>query len=318
MPAPEPDLSAAGAAPSPPAASIRRVLVLADRTRPRVGETLDEVAAWLAPRVDELVCEREARGLERLSPDLVVVLGGDGAILGAARAFAAAPVPTLGIHFGRVGFLASATASRWRDVLEGVLAGRGIVEERMRLEARREQAGREDVWVALNEVVVQRGAHQGMLTASLWLGEQWVTSYRADGLIVATPSGSTAYSLAAGGPILAPSLSALVVTPVASQGLSSRPIVLHADSPLTVRVERASGISTVVVDGQAFAGLEQGGTVTVNRHPVPYPLLSMPGLDPYRRLRSRLGWGAGGAVEVFPSEGRPEPPDVDGGDGHEL
>src|SRR5690606_4758254 len=141
--------------------------------------------------------EREARIARGdgalVVPGLVVVLGGDGAMLTAVRAFAATPVPTLGINFGRVGFLASTPQSRWRDVLDGILEGRGVIEPRMRLAVEAPSSGVRGV--ALNEAVVSREPEDAMVTMSLHVGDAWVTNYRADGLIVSTPSGSTAYSL---------------------------------------------------------------------------------------------------------------------------
>ena len=224
-------------------------------------------------------------------PDLVVVLGGDGAILGVVRAYADQPVPTIGINFGRVGFLASVPSGHWREALEPTLRGRAPVEPRMRLEARLEGVGGAPVRaVALNDVVVGRGATQGMLTVGLHVDGDWVTDYRADGLILATPSGSTAHSLSAGGPILFPSMGAIVATPICPQGLSYRPIILRDTSHLEVVVQASSGITTLAVDGQGFFPVREGERVRIQRHPQPYPLLSWEGLDPYRRLRERLGW----------------------------
>ena len=293
----------AGAAAAPAAGSVRRVLVVADRSKVGVRETLVELEPWLEGRVDEVRSEgdvrrfcraREAQGPEAGRadlPDLVVVLGGDGAILGAVRAFAETPVPTLGVNFGRVGFLASTPASQWREVLGGVLAGEGAIEPRMRLAARLERGDAAPVRsLCLNDVVASRGPHQGMLTMGLSVGGEWVADYRADGLIVATPSGSTAHSLSAGGPILFPSMLGLVVTPICPQGLSYRPIVLHPDSELELVVKESSGVTTLAVDGQGFHEMHRGDRVFVGRHPVPYPLLAWADLDPYRRLRERLGW----------------------------
>src|SRR5205085_9626478 len=122
--------------------------------------------------------------------------------------------------------------------------------------------------VALNDVVLTRGAFQGMLTLELAIGGDWVTNYRADGLIVATPSGSTAYSLAAGGPLLAPAMEGLVVTPVCPQALSHRAIVLGAAEELAVTVLEATGVTTLVIDGQGFFTMQQGARVVLRRHPV--------------------------------------------------
>jgi NAD+ kinase len=296
---------------------VRRVLVLADRRKTGVLNLLLELETWLAERslevevqgdVRAFCTEREGRDADvaEADPDLIVVLGGDGAMLGAVRAFGARPVPTLGINFGRVGFLASTPAGQWKRVLSGILDGRGVVEPRMRLAAELMSEGGRVTPVALNDFVVTRGVHQGMLTASLSIGKDWVTDYRADGLVIATPTGSTAYSLSAGGPILAPSMLGIVVTPICPQGLANRPIVLHPDSELSITVVDAAGITTLVVDGQDFYRVDLGGTVSIRRHPVPYPLLAMPDLDAYRRLRSRLGWR--GSVEAHETKPRHRPP----------
>jgi NAD+ kinase len=279
---------------------IRRVLLLLGAATPEIDALARPLERWLRDRVQHLRVERDGRGFceareQRATgrdPDLIIVLGGDGALLGAVRAFAEQPVPVLGINFGRVGFLASTTASHWEETLRGVLAGEGVLEERMRLQARWESGGERRRGTALNDVVLQRGPRQGLLVARLFVDEHWVTDFRADGVIVATPSGSTAYALAAGGPILEPSVPAFVVTPICSQGLSNRPIVIHATGELRLEIVSAGGMLDIALDGQTFQPLHEGEEILVRRHPVPYPLYVMPELDPYRRLRSRLGWGA--------------------------
>jgi NAD+ kinase len=246
-----------------------------------------------------------------------VVLGGDGAILGAVRAFGATPVPTVGINFGRVGFLASTPAGSWRETLSGILGGEGVIDLRMRLEVALQRRQGQDVTAfALNDAVLARGAHQGMLTLGLSVGGEWVTDYRADGLIVATPSGSTAHSLSAGGPILFPSMNGLVVTPICPQGLSYRPIVLHPDSQLEILVKISEGVTTLAVDGQGFFEMRQGDRIVVSRHPEPYPLLEWQRLDPYRRLRERLGWS--GLIAPEPQDADPHHGGTDVGHGGVL
>ena len=291
---------------APAAGEVREVLVLADARKPAVQEFSATLVDWFRERVERVELECDVRSFceslatrplnERAwNPALLCVLGGDGAILTTVRAYGHAPVPTIGINFGRVGFLASTLASRWEEVLSGVLAGQGVLERRMRIAARLERAGVPEVGaIALNEVTVQRGSHQGMLTVGLKVGDDWVTDYRADGLIVATPTGSTAHSLSAGGPILAPEMDALVATPICPQGLASRPIVLRPDHEIVLEVLEATDATTLVVDGHGLFELTTGDRVHIARHPVPYPLLAWEELDPYRRLRERLGWS--GAV----------------------
>ena len=311
--------SPARAGTPPAAAAVRRVLVLADGRKPSVLALLTRLRVWLEQCVELQVAD-DVRAFGALPqgkrgprPDLVVVLGGDGTILAAVRAFAESPVPTLGINFGRVGFLTSAEAAHWESVLEGILNGQRQLEPRLRLQAELHVSGKAPVRVvALNDIVVTRGAFQGMLELSLSAGGRWVTDYRADGLILATPSGSTAYSLAAGGPVLSPTLEALVVTPICPHSLSHRPIVLEPDAQLELEIKRSSGIATLVVDGQGFFPMQQGERLRLTRHPVPFPLLVQPGLDPYRRLRDRLGWQ--GSIEGEDPErgGAPLEPADDG------
>jgi len=308
--------------PGPGAPRFDRVLVLARVEKPGVQDLLVDLQTFLAERVGDVLVEPDvsaffegARGKPPERPDLVVVLGGDGMLLGAASVFAEHPVPILGINFGRVGFLASTPAGRWHETLEAVFEGRGRLEHRKRLRVRWTSRGHEREAVALNDLVVQRGSHQGMLTLALKVGEDWVTSYRADGLIVATPSGSTAYSLSAGGPIVAPSVPGIVVTPICSQGLSNRPLVLSDDEEVQVVVSSSSGVTTLAIDGQSHFPLALGEVVRLARHPEDYPVLAMPDLDPYRRLRSRLGWrGTVEPHELFddgpPAAGDPLPPDA--------
>jgi NAD+ kinase len=293
---------------APAANSVKRALVVADRSKDGVREAQGELLPWLRERLESVETagdrgELYAAPLSASRPDLVVVLGGDGTILSAVRAFADSPVPTVGINFGRVGFLSSTPARHWREVLTSILQGEGVVEPRMRLETRIEYAGGKSVReLCLNDVVVSRGPHQGMLTLGLSVGGNWVTDYRADGLIVATPSGSTAHSLSAGGPVLFPSMLGLVVTPICPQGLSYRPIVLDPESRLELVIKDSSGATTVAADGQGFHELSRGDRVLVERHPLPYPLLAWGGLDPYRRLRERLGWSGLIAPDPAPAE----------------
>jgi NAD+ kinase len=283
---------------------VRRVLVAAHSAKEQAGRLLGELVPWLERRGVEVVAEedlwsfasarerRRARGErdEGPAPDLVVVLGGDGAILSAARAYRDDPVPLLGINFGRVGFLAATPITRWEQTLESVREGQALVEPRMRLLVRFRTAAGELTAVALNDVVVSRAPEESMLQIGLDLGGDWVTDYRADGLILATPSGSTAYSLSAGGPILAPSMLAIVATPICSQALANRPLVLHPESALRVRLTSPGQRADIVVDGQRFGVLAPGEELLLTRHPEPFPLISMPDLDPWRRLRERLGW----------------------------
>lgn len=276
----------------------RSVLVLADGGKSEVTGALPEILTWLRDHAEVLSVEDDVRAFgarmatpEEARPDLVVVLGGDGSVLAVAQRYADAPVPVIGVNFGHVGFLAPVEASHWRAGLGDVFAGRAKTEPRMLLEAQvRAGDGAATRAVALNDVVLSRGASQSLVTLRLQLEDEFVCDYRADGLIFATPSGSTAYSLAAGGPILAPDVNGIVVTPIAAHALANRPLVLDPDSHLTVTVLRATGEATFAVDGRLAEPMKEGDVVVLRRHPKAYPLLAPSGLDPWRRLRERLGW----------------------------
>jgi len=282
---------------------LASALILADTRKSSVSELLPEVRAYLAERLPGGVADEDVRTFYQRRrdhrdrpldprPDLLVVLGGDGTMLSAAAA-AGAPIPTIGINFGRVGFLAPHEAHDWRKGLDEVLAGQARFEPRMRLRTRLfVEGGRKERLevTALNDLAFSRGAVQGMVGVSLEVGGEWVSDYRADGLIVATPSGSTAYSLAAGGPLLAPSMDGIVVTPICPHALSHRPLVLAPDSEIALRVTQASGLVTMSVDGREFHPLEEGDVALVERHPEPWPLLAPAEQSPWLRLRERLGW----------------------------
>ncbi|MFT7677751.1 MAG: NAD+ kinase [Planctomycetota bacterium] len=277
-------------------AKIARVVVLADGAKPEVRPRLAEVEAFLLERGLEVHLEADVRqfctasenGGPQLAfgrPDLVVVLGGDGSVLTAVRSFGDDPVPVLGINYGRVGFLAPVEASAWRQGLLDALEGHATQELRMRLDVRTPD-GRS--FLALNDVVLARSPSTNMISLSLRADGDRVGDYRADGLILATPSGSTAYNLAAGGPILAPTMDGIVATPISAHTLSHRPLVLAPGADL--RVEVLAGPAQVVVDGQPAGTLQVGESVHVRRAAYPYPLLLPDGMDPWKRLRDRLGW----------------------------
>lgn len=282
-------------APGPFQGSVSTALVLADASRAEAVEAATRVSRFLSERGVTITLETDARtrcaqGPLVEAPDLVVVLGGDGTVLAAARLLAEQPAPVLGINFGRVGFLAPVPADSAEQGLLDVLEGRASVEPRMRLRASLTAGGS---GVALNDVVVARPSSGPLLSLALHADGERVCDYRADGLILATPSGSTAYSLAAGGPVMAPSMQGIVATPISAHALAHRPLVLRPDTRLRVTVAGDSGApGEVVVDGQPLAHLRPGEALEVEVAAPPLPLLSPAGQDPWRRLRERLGWSA--------------------------
>jgi len=223
------------------------------------------------------------------SVDVAIVLGGDGTMLGIARQLAPFGVPLIGINHGRLGFMTDIALDK-THVLEEMLAGQHEAEERSLLQAK--------VWrgeqmiveaLALNDVVVARGAVSGMVELRVDVDGRFMYSQRSDGLIVATPTGSTAYSLSANGPILHPQLAGLVLVPIAPHALSNRPIVLPDHSSIDITITGGREI-TVNFDMQSFTALQHGDRIAVQRAPMAIRFLHPVGHSHFATLREKLRW----------------------------
>jgi NAD+ kinase len=224
---------------------------------------------------------------------LLVVLGGDGTLLGVAREIGESTVPILGVNLGTRGFLAEISPGEQFEAVERALRGDMPIEPRARLEVVVEREGRVAArHVALNEVVVG-STHSRLVDLETWADARPVATYRADGLIVSTPTGSTAYSLSAAGPILLPDVRALVLTPICPHTLSQRPLVLPDSMEVTVRAVSRHGVDVrVTVDGQDGMELAAGDHVRIRRSERPLLLVLSPHHDRFETLRRKLGWGA--------------------------
>jgi NAD+ kinase len=269
---------------------------------------LIEIEAWLAARRHEPVFETATAALmpsrdgRRVadkpalvaSVDLVVVLGGDGTLLSVADCVGAAgvDVPILGVNFGSLGFLTEATLPELYPSLEAALNGQARVEERLMLRATTIRAGEAlPEHLALNDVVITKAARARMTDLSVSVGDEFVTRVKADGLIVATPTGSTAYNLAAGGPIVQPVVDAIVLTPIAPHMLTNRPIVIPASSLVRVQPMMAERDELYVTfDGQAGYELQAGDEVRIRCADRRVRLLRHSSRSYFEILRQKLKW----------------------------
>jgi NAD+ kinase len=268
--------------------------------------TLVELEDWLRTRSVDAVWSTEAAKLlgsgsrntaDRagipLQCDLVVVLGGDGTLLAMAKAIGESgkDVPILAVNFGSLGFLTEITRPELFDALEAVLAGRASHDVRMMLCAATTRGTRIS-HMALNDVVFSRTALSRMIELSVSVGDQFVCAVRADGLIVATPTGSTAYNLAAGGPIVHPSMDALILTPIAPHTLTNRPIVISADREVRVQSTSSNAGDEVYVtmDGQTGFGMHEGDELTITRAGRPLRLVRSTTRSYFEVLRQKLKW----------------------------
>ena len=228
------------------------------------------------------------------SIDLVVVIGGDGSILSACRKIASSNVPLLGINLGRLGFLTDITPDEIELRVAPVLAGEFKQTERTMLSTSITRNGREiGKGTALNDVVLHPGMSVRMMEFELYVDGEFVYSQRSDGLIVATPTGSTAYALSAGGPLICPEIDAMVCVPLNPHTLSSRPIVLHGDSEIEIRVNSKHELHpSVTCDGQDDLITEPGDKILIKKHQHIISLIHPKDNNFYKVSRSKLGWGS--------------------------
>lgn len=242
----------------------------------------------------ELPRERGDEPLE--SPDgidALLTLGGDGTLLRGARLLQGREVPILGVNMGRLGFLTCCPADQLAHSLMRFARGDYTVESRMLLRAAVIAADRteRDNWLALNDVVIHKGGFARVVALRVAVDDEPIASYSADGVVVATPTGSTAYSLSAGGPVVFPTLDMLIVTPVSPHTLAIRPVVLPATARVTVQAEGGPEELMITVDGQVGTTFSAGETLAVGRADGTIKIVRFPGSSFFATLREKLGWG---------------------------
>lgn len=231
--------------------------------------------------------------LSRLPADIAIVLGGDGTVLHTARRMDDHPTPVLGVNAGRLGFLAELTPAAFFDCLGDLAKRRFTIENLMTLACTlTPAAGPSRTFRGLNDVVIRSAPVFHLIEVGLSIDGESVMTYRGDGLIIATPVGSTAHSLSAGGPILPPNAHMFVITPLAAHTLTQRPVVESAHRTIEM-TPLGEGVATVlIVDGQVQIPLQAGDRVVIHRGRTPFPMVRLPGHSFYRTLRDKLGWGA--------------------------
>jgi len=283
---------------------IRSVGIFAKPHRERIGSKMPELVRWLRGQGIEVFCDRfaaefaggGAAGLaqEELMAriELLVVLGGDGTLLTAAHAASEHDVPILPVNFGNLGFLTTVALDELYVTLEQVLAGECETWSHMMLEVEVSRDGRPiEQRRGLNDAVLTKGLPAHMIDFELLVDDVFVCSFRADGIIFSTPTGSTAYSLSAGGPILHPSLGAIVIVPICPHTLSDRPIVVSSDSVIEVVLTGGNQNVHATFDGQEMFSLNDNDHVFIRRSETPVKLIHPSGRSHYDVLRAKLHWG---------------------------
>jgi NAD+ kinase len=298
--------------PMPEASQPFKTIALVGNDRDaRVVESMQIVAAHLQSRGRRVLVDADAnvefRGtrVERMeedalgaAADLIVAIGGDGTMLHAARVIAQRDVPVLGVNRGRLGFLADIGPVDMRDRLDEILNGKYVSEQRSMLQASLSSTGTCDRNCrALNDVVLQKWQTGRILDFETWIDGRYVNTHGGDGLVIATATGSTAYALSCGGPIIYPGIDAVVLAPICPHTLSDRPIIIGGSSIVEVRLlERPDTQAQVTCDGVSLGELMPGDRLTVGPAPTSVTLLHPEDHDYYRILRSKLRWGRGDRV----------------------
>jgi len=289
--------------------SIKRIGVVVKPHQPDALETLCRLTEWLNEHGITLVgpTEVERERIEHQTGctievvheselaqqvDLMLVLGGDGTMIATARMIGDSQVPVIGVNYGGLGYLAEFPLEELFPALESILAGQYKVQQRLMLTVElwrgQELVTRNRV---LNDVVVNKSALARIIEIEAYLNEQFVNLFRADGLIVATPTGSTAYSLSAGGPIIYPSMSAVVITPICPFTLSNRPLVVPDDSMIEVRLMTEKEEVALTLDGQVGFPLQAGDRVVIRKSNTAFNLVQPPSRNYFDVLRDKLKWG---------------------------
>ena len=281
---------------------FQKIAVLGRHDDPRVAEPLAAVIAHLTKAGVSVIAPTSMPsfdGVESMEEaslateaDLMIAVGGDGTMLYAARIASDSGTPLLGINRGRLGFLADVTPDGMIEGLDQVLAGNYTRDTRLQLEATLESSSGIHSALGLNDIVLQRRDTGRMVDFETRVGDHYVNSHAGDGMIVATPTGSTAYALSCGGPIIEPQLNAVVIVPICPHTLTDRPIAIPADQPIVLKLmEREDARAEVTVDGRSLGEILPGDRLVIRAADERITLIHPPGYDFYGILRSKLLWG---------------------------
>ena len=282
--------------------SIERIGVLGNPLSHGVGAALERLVKAAATHgfvlhVGADLSEHTSESMPELSADpsgidLLITLGGDGTLLRGARWAAPADVPVFGINLVQLGFLTSAALEELERAVAQLASGDFILDRRMALEVESGEGGdAESRFIAVNDAVVHKSGFARVVPLRVWVDDEEVGLYRADGVIIATPTGSTAYSLSAGGPILDPRLEALIATPICPHTLAVRPLVLPPDSVITVEMGPASEDTFLTIDGQVGCALSAGDRIRARRSELSVKFIRLPEHPFFTVLRKKLRWG---------------------------
>ena len=283
---------------------ISKVVILINQTKGHAKQTAAALKAvldrervaqrWVETLPPQRNLYRRLADLRNLQPDLVIACGGDGTLLQAAHRFRGSGVPILGINIGYLGFITSIPGNRVRHEMRRILDAEFVISERTALALKIHGKRNPVIGWALNDALIVRGDNPHLISISARVGERRLTKYRCDGLIVATPTGSTAYSLAAGGPIISPECNVLTITPICPQSLTNRSVVVNSTEKVEMKLDASSGPGIVQVDGMTIARATPESVIHVGTSPDSVPIAFLPEINYYDILSEKLKWRGDG------------------------
>ena len=270
-----------------------KLIIFGDPKRRYAAEAVDDFVRFADDRARIIAnCFHRSCSIDVLKEaDFAVVFGGDGTILSAARELSETDVPVIGVNVGKLGFLAEFSAEEIKQLFDRITTDKSLIEKRMMLSCGIEGNGGEKFGsTAINDVVIAAGAPFNMIELKMTVQDQALARCTGDGIIISTPTGSTAYNLSAGGPILSADLSAIVITPLCPHSLSFRPIVINADSIVEIQPIRVNKGTTINLDGQVSHKLQIGDVVKIQRHPGSFLVVNNPMRTQWDTLAGKLNW----------------------------
>jgi len=286
---------------------INKVVILINRTKSHAAQTASALKAilsreqvqqeWLETLPPGKNLYRRSADLSGHPADLVIAVGGDGTLLQAAHRFRGSGVPILGINIGYLGFITSIPSDRVRQEMRRILQAEFIISQRTALDLEIRSGRKRIAGWALNDALITRGGNPHLIGIEARIGQRRLTSYRCDGLLIATPTGSTAYSLTAGGPIISPECNVLTVTPICPQALTNRSVVVNSTEPIELQLNETSGPAEVQVDGMRLAHLNSTSVITVKTSADSVPIAFLPEINFYDTLADKLKWRGDGLTE---------------------